>query len=69
MICPICEIQSGIDIPLIEVTVSVYSGKYNLKKEDNTFVYSERVEEEGYEDFKNGEKTLYCQSCDTAGAF
>lgn len=69
MICPVCEIQKGIDIPIINVTISVYSGKYNLKKEDDTFVYNERVDAEGYEDFKNGDKTLYCQSCDTVGEF
>lgn len=69
MMCPMCQIQKGIDSPIIEVTVSVYSNKYNLKKEDGLYVYNDRVDEEGFEDLKSGDKTLYCQSCDTIGDF
>lgn len=63
MVCEHCKNNFGIDVEFEPVTVSVYGGKYNFKKSDNTFAHKERLDPEDYSVFSNGDKLLMCSSC------
>tara|TARA_R100000231_G_C5329233_1_gene165837 strand:+ start:457 stop:684 length:228 start_codon:yes stop_codon:yes gene_type:complete len=63
MVCEYCKNNTGLDVEFENVTVSVYGGKYNFKRNDNTFVYEERLDPEDYSVFSNGAKILICPSC------
>ena len=65
MICDFCNNEGLIGIKFVNAIVSIYAGKYNVKLENGNYVYKDRIAEEGFEELKNGDKILFCKSCNT----
>tara|TARA_E500000305_G_C3850266_1_gene155821 strand:+ start:262 stop:471 length:210 start_codon:yes stop_codon:yes gene_type:complete len=67
MTCECCIDMGIITAEFIEAKVSIYAGKINLKLNDGSYFFKERVENEGYEDCSNGDIISFCPTCEVRG--